>query len=760
MHARLVKFLYQRKTAIAVLLVVLAGVLCAGIPKLSISSDNRGFFDPNSAEVKALEAIDDDFSLSPIVILMVQPPEGMASDPAFLSYLDDMTEAAWFLPNVRRVDSATNATVVRSSGFDIVIEPLLADATDLDAASANQFIENALAEDNLVNRLISADGHVFGLSISLFFPADAPRDAERQFVAALEEFKTEWESGFDGTKLYSTGSLIGGQTLGIAAFDDIRLLLPIALAATTILLFVFLGSLRLVALVTFVLVLATLSTFGFAGWLELELTAGTAISPVAVLVLISASCIHIILSWRRASADPDIEDPTAHAFDENLAPVFVTNLTTAFGYLCLNFAVSPPLREMGNIVAFGLLFGMCVALTVVPIGLSYMKSQRRDFRVLSARVMEDLSDTLVRWRKIWFMAFPVGISFAIYGLTLIEFDDNLVRYFDDRYAFRTESETIQDNLTGLDSVSFVFEAQDGQTIFDPEFLKSIERFNDWLDTQPNVQGVNSVASLIASIHKSFNEDDPAFDRVADTEEANAQLLFLYEMSLPVGLDLTSVIDISQTKTLLNVGLQTDHSRDLRGFASAAEAWLLENTPQIATKAEGASITFANLSARNNAQMVYGLILVLLVVSATMMVSLRSLKYGAISLVPNVIPAVLAFGAWNWLVGDVNLGSTIVTTMTFGIVVDDTVHFLMHYLRLKRSGSSTDAALRGTFSVVGTAIIVTTFTLSAGFFVMSQSGFAINQHVGLLTVFVVGFALISDLTLLPSILKTVEEKENA
>ena len=116
-----------------------------------------------------------------------------------------------------------------------------------------------------------------------------------------------------------------------------------------------------------------------------------------------------------------------------------------------------------------------------------------------------------------------------------------------------------------------------------------------------------------------------------------------------------------------------------------------------------------------------------------------------------MPAVLAFGLWGYTFGYVNLGSTVVTTMTFGIVVDDTVHFLMHYLRRRRAGMPPEPAMRDTFSVVGAAIIITSVALMAGFAVMTLSGFVINQHIGALTVFVVGFALLADLLFLPALL---------
>jgi len=101
--------------------------------------------------------------------------------------------------------------------------------------------------------------------------------------------------------------------------------------------------------------------------------------------------------------------------------------------------------------------------------------------------------------------------------------------------------------------------------------------------------------------------------------------------------------------------------------------------------------------------------------------------------------------------DVNLGSAIVTTMTFGIVVDDTVHLMMHFLRHRRAGNTPDVALQRTFRSVGIAVTITSAAIILGFGVLATSGFAINAHIGALTVLVVGIALLTDLFLLAPLL---------
>ncbi|MBE9567303.1 MAG: MMPL family transporter, partial [Proteobacteria bacterium] len=127
-------------------------------------------------------------------------------------------------------------------------------------------------------------------------------------------------------------------------------------------------------------------------------------------------------------------------------------------------------------------------------------------------------------------------------------------------------------------------------------------------------------------------------------------------------------------------------------------------------------------------------------------------YGFISLLPNLTPALAAFGIWGLTVGQVGIGLSIVTGMTLGIVVDDTVHFLSKYLRARREkGLSAEDAVRYAFNNVGLALLVTTIVLIAGFMIMAQSHFYLNSSMGLLTSVVIALALIIDLTFLPPLL---------
>jgi predicted RND superfamily exporter protein len=132
--------------------------------------------------------------------------------------------------------------------------------------------------------------------------------------------------------------------------------------------------------------------------------------------------------------------------------------------------------------------------------------------------------------------------------------------------------------------------------------------------------------------------------------------------------------------------------------------------------------------------------------------------GLISLAPNVIPAAMAFGLWGYLVGSVNLAVSAVGAMTLGIIVDDTVHILTHYLHGRREhGMDAIAAVRYSMASVGIPALVTSVALCVGFGVLAMSGFAVSSRMGVLSAITIAWALVVEFLFLPPLLIQLERR---
>ena len=288
----------------------------------------------------------------------------------------------------------------------------------------------------------------------------------------------------------------------------------------------------------------------------------------------------------------------------------------------------------------------------------------------------------------------------------------------------------------------------------------LDRFAAWYRGQPKVVNVLALSDIFKRLNQNMHGDDPAFYRLPDNRELAAQYLLVYELSLPYGQDLNNRIDVAKSASRFTVFVADIASKEMRGLDARAQAWLTENAPAMAAQGTGLSLIFSYISESNINSMLLGSTLALVVISFILIFALRSFRIGLISLVPNLVPAAMAFGLWGYISGDVGLAIAVVVAMTLGIVVDDTVHFLSKYLRARReNGMDPSEATRYAFSTVGMALWVTSVTLVAGFGALAFSGFKVNADMGLLSAVTIAMALIADFLFLPTLLMKLDTRRS-
>jgi hypothetical protein len=443
----------------------------------------------------------------------------------------------------------------------------------------------------------------------------------------------------------------------------------------------------------------------------------------------------------------------------NLQPIFITSLTTAIGFMSMNFSDAPPFRDLGNIVAIGVIASFFYCIALLPALMLVLPVRVKTATNHSVTAFDALADFVIKRRKpvLW------GMSLLVVGLVAFvpqnELNDEFIKYFDERVDFRVDTDFTTENLTGIYNIAYSLEAGQSGAISEPAFLNRLEAFANWYRQQPEVLHVNSLSDTMKRLNRNLHGDDPEWHRMPGQRDLAAQYLLLYEMSLPYGLDLNNQINIDKSATKLDVSVNSLSSNRIIALEERAQQWLKDNAPA-SMLVHGASpaIMFSHIGARNIRSMLTGTTLALVLISFILVFALRSLRIGLISIIPNLVPAGMAFGLWGLLVGEIGLALSVVTGMTLGIVVDDTVHFLSKYLRARREdGLSSAEAVRYAFHTVGKALWTTSAVLIAGFLVLTRSPFELNSGMGLLSAITIGLALLADFLLLPTLLMTLDKK---
>jgi len=230
------------------------------------------------------------------------------------------------------------------------------------------------------------------------------------------------------------------------------------------------------------------------------------------------------------------------------------------------------------------------------------------------------------------------------------------------------------------------------------------------------------------------------------------------MSLPYGLDLNNQINVDKSALKVSVAVDTLSTHDSLALNERAENWLKAHAPHVKSgEGSGTALMFTHLGKRNIESMLLGTGVALGMIALLLLLMLRSWKLGIISLIPNVAPLLMGFGLWGLCVGQIGLSLSVVSSMTLGVIIDDTVHFLVKYQRATRAGQSAVDAIRNAQREVGVPTIITTLVLVTGFLVLSRSHFAVNASMGLLTAVVIIFAWITDLFFLAPCLLLLDGK---
>jgi len=428
----------------------------------------------------------------------------------------------------------------------------------------------------------------------------------------------------------------------------------------------------------------------------------------------------------------------------------------------MNFSDAPPFHDLGNIVAMGVMIAFALSITFLPAVMMILPNRQKVQETLSSRAMNRFAEFVIAKRTSLLVLMGVGSLVLISFVPQNELNDDFVKYFSKKIEFRRDADFASANLSGLYLIDYSLESGQEGGISEPGFLHNVEEFANWYRSQPEVIHVNVLTDTFRRLNKSMHGDDQSWYQLPDQRDLAAQYLLLYEMSLPYGLDLNNQINTDKSATRMTVMLRNMTTRSVLALERRAQQWLNDNVP-VSMRNEGASPTlmFSNIGARNIRSMLLGTTVALILISLILIFALRSIKIGLLSLIPNLIPAALAFGVWGIVVGQIGLALSVVTGMTLGIVVDDTVHFLSKYLRARREkGLNAQDAVRYAFNTVGLALVVTSLVLIAGFIVLTFSAFQLNSNMAFMTAVTIIFAIVADFLFLPPLLMSLDGKEQS
>lgn len=731
-----------------------------GAKNLGFSNNYRVFFSQENPELTAFESFQNTYTKNDNILFVIKPKSEKVFSQNVMDAVERLTEKSWQIPYALRVDSLTNFQYSYADGDDLIVEDLVYDAKSLSDEYLAQRQEIALNEPLLKGLLIADDVQATGINVVLQYPEESIEEVPASANYA-RKIAAEIRAAYPDLEIALTGVSMMNNAFAEAGQKDAMTLMPIMFVILMIVMIVTLRSLSATFATFMVINFSLVIAMGIAGYIGIMLTPISVTAPTIILTLAIADSIHILVSaFQNMRQGMSKNDALIDSVRVNFVPVSITSLTTIIGFLTLNFSDSPPFWDLGNITAFGIgaawlysLSFLPAALSLLPLKVKVKKNAQGEDVSLLTRMLEKHGRFIVKYRTGVLSITTLIAILLIAAIPRIELNDQWVNYFDETIDFRRDADFGMKHLTGVYQVEFSIPAKEAGGVNEPEYLQHVDRFAQWLRSLDGVRHVNSVTDIMKRLNKNLNGDDSAWYKLPDSRPLSAQYLMLYEMSLPYGLDLNDRINIDKSASRITATLDNVSTQQVRAFINDTQAWLKNNAPEyMMSQPTGATVMFSFISQRNIESMLKGNAIAIIAISLILMLALRSIKLGALSVIPNAIPILMTFGIWALTFQQIGMAAAGVSAVALGIVVDDTVHFMSKYLRARREKglNKADASIYA-FKTVGAALVVTTIVLTAGFLVMATSSFMINEQLGLMTAATMIVALFIDFTLLPSLL---------
>ncbi|MFV2005245.1 MAG: RND family transporter, partial [Gammaproteobacteria bacterium] len=451
--------------------VLLAVLMAMGMKNLAFNPDSRVFFSKQNPQLAALEELENTFIKNENIFIAIRPDEGDVFNKKTLRVITELTEASWQVPFSSRVDSITNFQHMAVNGDDLSVDDLVTNVASLSEADIQAIRDVVLNEHALVSQLVNPAGNMTGININILKPGKS-LDEVPIVVAYINDLLDQYRKKYPQHHFYLTGTVPFDEAFSEVSQDDSATLVPLMY----LIIIVGVGLLLLSYTASFVsLVVVSLSTvvaMGVMGYMGIMITSPTAVAPIIIMTLAIADSVHILSTlFNEMRRGLDKQAAILESLRINFRPVFVTSLTTAIGFLSMNSSDVPPFRELGNIVAVGVMAAFVFSVVLLPALISVLPIRVKTTQLVKDTLSDHVANFVINNRKMLLAGTSVTMLFIVLGIFRIELNDNFIEYLDESYLIRQDTEYIaREQLTGLDIIEYSISSGQSGGISTPEYL--------------------------------------------------------------------------------------------------------------------------------------------------------------------------------------------------------------------------------------------------------------------------------------------------
>jgi len=729
-----------RKTIIFITILITL-VLGYSLKNLKINADIISYFPKSDPVVELFNHIGEEYGGNLLAIVALETDDIFNKET--IERVQYLTSQFKFVEGVSYVTSLSNVLDIKKTDDGMEIGRLI-DEYDLPETPRElQELKNyTLSKDMYRGRLVSEDSKT--TLIICRFKEKVDR------IGTAQQLKEIVKKSNLKEKTYYGGLPFQMMDITDIIIYDLKFLIPLIILLIVVSLFFSFRSLRGVVLPTVAVSISTIWTLGMMSVLNVSLTAISDIIPVILIAIGSAYSIHVINKfYEDVKTNEDRTKQSIKSLSEIGVPVILAAVTTIAGFIAFIFgSYLTMIREFGIFSGLGVLFALIVSITFVPSVLSILPVKRR-FQFSKGNTVKKNSvdlfmDIVGKWvlnneKTIIVTGIVSGIVSAA-GIPRIERKVDMLDYFKPGSSIRLTEEMMQTKFGGSIPIQILVKGD----IQDPLVLKEMKKMEDFLESLGDVHNPQSVADLIEEMSDAIDEGKT----IPDSKTKIANLWFLLE-----GEEIMSqLVNANKTEAVIQATIINVDTKRIQNLVESIDRHIKETeSPQFSFSQTGMPILYKHLDNSIVRSQIQSLIFAVIFVFICLAFQFWSITGGLIGLIPIGFTLILIFGIAGFTGIPLDIATVLVCSISIGIGIDYSIHFVNRFRREFRNGKTELEALDKTLETTGKAIVINIITVMMGFLVLLLADLVPLQRFGTLIAITMIGSGVGALTLLPAVI---------
>jgi predicted RND superfamily exporter protein len=739
-------------------------LLAPGLALLTEDYSYRVWYDDSDPLLKTYDEYERKFGNDDSVFLAIHNPKGLYN-PESLKKIYHLTEDLWKVDYIMRVDSLTNFDQVTAIGDDIDVRPMV-DEDDLE--NLNQDFIDKLRKNIESNKLtdnffIGRDGTtaVIRAHVQPSFKVMPDNEVITTQARALAKKYAD-----ENHKIHVAGTAVLTHMYKEITNEDVSRLVPLLYLIFTVLLYLIYRRKSGVLLPYLIITISIGMMMGTLGYIGEPLNAISSIAPNILLTVAIADAVHILtVYYFGIKRGFNNHQAVNYTLTKNFYPTLLTSITTSVGFFSFLPAKIHAIAVMGLAVGIGVIYAWL--LTYFMLGpilqlLPYVKKEvgHEDTVEHEAEHIE-VSDTIKRRiENLYKVRWPViGATFVVALVCLYLFQFLVVNMdpftqFKKDHPLIVANDIITDHIGPTPVMEIMINSGKEDGAKEPAFLKKVDELQQWLQTQDYIVKTMSINDIIRELNQKLHNNDPQYYVIPDSKEAIGQELFFYTLGLPPGRELNNRITLKNDSIRLTATWNIHNSNEAN--KKIAEIYAKFKEMGLDAQITGKMPLFHDLTPYVVSTFVKSFRIALIAITIILILVLGSIKLGILALIPNLFPLLVGSAIYSVMQADVDIASVLIASVSLGIAVDDSIHFLFEYQKYRKLGHD----INETFGIIMTntfpSLFNTTLLIVIGFGSFVLANYIPNAKFGAMVAIILVIALFADFVILPAILMVTDK----